>query len=102
PPAPTSTDTLALHDALPISEYLASRARRTSAAAPPSDLTVNELLLLFWDHARSYYVKDGRPTSEPETIRQALRPVRELYGDSRADRKSTRLNFSHVSISYAV
>jgi integrase len=67
-----------------VAEYLATRARRTAAAAPPADLTVNELLLRYWEHARSYYVKDGRPTSEPETIRQALRPVRELYGDTPA------------------
>jgi hypothetical protein len=33
---------------------------------------------------QSYYVKDGKPTSEPGTIRQALRPVRELYGDTPA------------------
>ncbi len=67
-----------------LAEYLATRGRTASAAAPPADLTMNELLLAYWDHALSYYVKDGRPTSEPGTIRQALRPVRELYGDSSA------------------
>jgi integrase len=45
---------------------------------------VNELLVAYWDHVGSYYVKDGKPTSEPGTIRQALRPVRELYGDTPA------------------
>ena len=64
-----------------VAEYLATRARRTSADAPPADLTVNELLVRYWDFAVSFYVKDGRATSEPGTIRQALRPVRELYGD---------------------
>jgi integrase len=76
-----STESRQVYDRL-LAEYLATRARCTSAAPPSPDLTINELLLLYWDHARSYYVKDGLPTSEPETIRQALRPVRELYGDT--------------------
>src|SRR5947209_15873084 len=63
-----------------VAEWLASRRRPPAPEAATCDLTVNELLLAYWDHARSYYVKDGRPTSEPGTIRQALRPVRELYG----------------------
>ncbi len=67
-----------------LAEYLATRGRIASAAAPPPGLTMNELLLAYWDHARSCYVKNGRPTSEPGTIRQALRPVRELYGDAQA------------------
>jgi integrase len=78
-----SPESRQLYDRL-VAEYLATRARRTSVSTPLADLTVNELLLLYWDHARSYYVKDGEPTSEPDTIRQALRPVRELYGDSQA------------------
>jgi integrase len=67
-----------------VAEWLAERRRPAETAPPPSALTVNELLLAYWDFARAYYVKDGQPTSEPDTIRQALRPVRELYGDARA------------------
>jgi integrase len=67
-----------------LAEYLATRARRTSSAEPPGDLTINELLMAYWDHACAYYQKDGAPTSEPETIRQALRPVRLLYGETAA------------------
>ncbi|QDV36365.1 tyrosine-type recombinase/integrase [Tautonia plasticadhaerens] len=68
-----------------VSEWLA----RPAPGPPPGpagrpDLTINELLLAYWDHARSYYVKEGRPTSEVATIRQALRPVRELYGETPA------------------
>ncbi len=33
------------------------------------------------EHAERYYVKAGRPTSEPDNIRQALAPVRERYHD---------------------
>lgn len=50
----------------------------------PLDLTVNELLPRYWGHAQTYDFKDDVPTFEPETIRQALRLVRELYGDTRA------------------
>ena len=49
-----------------------------------SDLTIAELILAFWCHVQSYYTKDGKPTSEVDTIRQALRPVRELYGHTAA------------------
>jgi integrase len=64
-----------------LAEYLANRIRQTPAGVTPNDLTVNELLVAYWDHACSYYVKNGELTSEPATIRQALRPVRDLYGD---------------------
>jgi integrase len=46
--------------------------------------SVNELILSYFRHAQSYYVKDGRPTSEQDNIRQALRFVRQLYGASPA------------------
>jgi integrase len=62
-----------------LAEYLTCRARHAPQAAPISDLTIDELLVAYWDHARAYYTKDRAPTSEQDTIRQALRPVRELY-----------------------
>jgi integrase len=47
--------------------------------------TIDELLIGYWDrHVTSYYVKDGRPTSEQDNIRQALRFVRSLYGQTPA------------------
>lgn len=49
-----------------------------------ADLTMNELMAAYWRHVQSYYVKDGRPTSEPGTIRQAMRFVKQLYGDTLA------------------
>jgi integrase len=52
---------------------------------PGTGPTVNELLVAYWDrHVTSYYVKDGRPTSEQGNIRQALRFLRRLYGPSPA------------------
>ena len=51
-----------------------------------NEITVIELIAKFWQHAQQYYRrKDGTPTSEVENHRQALRPLRELYGRSRAD-----------------
>jgi integrase len=44
-------------------------------------LSVNELILLFWRHAEQHYRHpDGRPTSELDGYRIALRPLKELYG----------------------
>jgi integrase len=55
---------------------------RTSA---PSGLTVNELLLAYWHFVEGYYRdSEGRPTSEVHCLRAALRPLKELYGDSLA------------------
>jgi integrase len=67
-----------------LAEWLANRRRPPEPQGTFPDLTLNELLVAYWDHVQTYYVKDGRPTSEPGTIRQALRPVRELYGETRA------------------
>jgi integrase len=44
------------------------------------DLTVSELMLAYWKHAEVYYRKGGEPTTQQSVIRQALRPLRELYG----------------------
>jgi hypothetical protein len=41
------------------------------------------LILSYWRFAESYYSKDGQPTKELACMREALRPVRKLYGGSR-------------------
>ncbi len=41
---------------------------------------MSEAIAAYWVHVEAYYVKDGRPTSEVESIRHALRPLRRLYG----------------------
>jgi integrase len=62
-----------------IAEWQASQ--RSLPGPVPSDVTVNELLLRFWDHVQGHYRhSDGTPTTEVENFRQALRPLRELYG----------------------
>src|SRR5690606_40960877 len=79
-PATAEIYTLSLHDALPISSALRPRARMTvgvRCAAPQS-----------W----TLYVQ--ATVSVPGQYYVAARPIQ--------DRKSTRLNSSHVKISYAV
>jgi hypothetical protein len=50
-----------------------------------SDLTVNEVILPYWRHVEGYYRHaDGRPTSEVHNIKLALRPLKKLYGHTRA------------------
>src|SRR5262245_11305250 len=43
-------------------------------------ITVAELILAYFRHAQTYYLKNGKPTSEQGNLRQALRFARRLYG----------------------
>jgi len=45
---------------------------------------INELILAYWRFAKTYYVKDGKPTKELACMRDALRMVRRLYGRTAA------------------
>lgn len=45
-----------------------------------ADLSVAELLVRYWQHARSYY----RQSRELDNIKYALRPLKNLYADSPA------------------
>jgi integrase len=59
------------------------RARERDRDAP-ADITVSELMLKFVEHAEGYYVKHGRQTSQARTIKHAVRPVWDIYGDELA------------------
>lgn len=51
----------------------------------PEEITIRELLARFWVHAEQYYRRpDGTCTSELDNYRQAFKPLRELYADTRA------------------
>jgi integrase len=68
-----------------IAEWLATGRRPMVAdSASAADLSVNEMHLAYLHHADSYYVKNGKPTTEPVNIRLALRPLRQLYGHTLA------------------
>lgn len=56
-----------------------------ATAADSKSITVKEVVARYWRFAQRYYVcPDGRPTGEVNNIRQALRPLKELYGHSKA------------------
>jgi integrase len=65
-----------------IQEWLVAGRHLPSSEA--SDLTVAELALRYWKFAKSYYRKNGRPTSELDEYRLSLRPLRELYASTSA------------------
>jgi len=65
---------------------LLDRRRVVASGAPPgSSVTVGRLIVDFMAHARTYYVKDGKETSQVSTVQAALRPVNNLFGTLPAD-----------------
>jgi len=50
----------------------------------PFDISVMEMIAKYWVFVQGYFLKDGKPTNEQRTIRCALRPLRELYGETPA------------------
>lgn len=48
------------------------------------DLTIVELLAAYWQFARKYYVKNGRPTKTLGTIRRVRDLIRERHANERA------------------
>ena len=72
-----------------IGEWVAERRRRTLRAEQAkrafSDVTINELLLAFLEYAETHYrTPDGTPTRHTLNLRDALKPVRALYGSTLA------------------
>jgi len=67
-----------------MAEWLTRSRRPAPAPGLGPNLTVSEVMVAYWRHVQGYYVKDGKPTSEVETIRYALRPLRTLYGTTPA------------------
>ena len=45
---------------------------------------INDLILAYWQFAKSHYVKDGKPTDTLAGIRAALRYLRNLFGGTPA------------------
>ncbi|MBS0191776.1 MAG: hypothetical protein U0573_12300 [Phycisphaerales bacterium] len=66
-----------------IAEWLANAkvdTRPTRPDEPKRIISVDELLMAFLDHAKSYYVRDGKVTGEVQNLKYAIKPVAELYG----------------------
>lgn len=62
----------------PITARAAAEVRARVEIA--TDLTVSERIAGYLQHAKTYYVKDGRQTTEFGGIAMALRPVRKRHG----------------------
>jgi integrase len=64
-----------------VREYLVQPAALPSFSNSSGSLSISELILTYWEqHVRTYYVKNGRPTSEQDNLRQALRFLRPSHG----------------------
>src|SRR5690606_39856326 len=96
----TEIYTLSLHDALPISDGLI-KPHPTNAqnSTAPMRTRTNAMS----NSSRSGHLTDQQSLIiRSRTLRVDLADQRESVSDHRPDRKSTRLNSSHVKISYAV
>src|SRR5688572_25985579 len=63
-------------------EWQAMKGLPVQASA---DFTVSELVLAFWKHAQAYYRRaDRTQTKEVGLYKLALKPLRQLYGGTRA------------------
>jgi hypothetical protein len=63
-----------------VAEWL---ARRGTFGVPPDRspvLSVNEVILAYWNHATEYYGFDRSDRGDEACLRSALRVVRRLYG----------------------
>lgn len=67
-----------------IAEWLANGRQLATSSGGPADLTIAELILAYFRFAEGYYRKHGEPTTEVESIRVSLRPLRALYGTTPA------------------
>lgn len=56
-----------------------SRLPRNESETDPGP-TVGELCLAFLRHAETHYTKNGRPTSQVQLFKDAIRPLNELFG----------------------
>ena len=69
-----------------IAEWLANNRQLPAQAgrdkAASTNLTMNELLIAYWRHAETYYVKNGKPSGELANVRDAMKPLARLYGVS--------------------
>lgn len=67
-----------------VADWLAGRTGPPHESSGVLHLTVSEVILRFRTHAQDYYRKAGQPTGEHFNIRDALRPVRKLFGHTPA------------------
>src|SRR5207249_11780203 len=99
-PATTHSYTLSLHDALPIFEALDARPGLIPITAPHEGVVVSMDRFRGAREEPRRSRRQGRGSRRPGELSHAPSPP--FAPKPCRDRKSTRLNSSHVSISYAV
>ncbi len=62
-----------------ISEHPTASDREDHRPFPVHDGTIDQLLLRYLEFAKTYYVKDGEPTRELESMKAAMGHIRVLY-----------------------
>lgn len=67
-----------------IGEWLAA-GRPAVAVAPAGEITISEVMLAFLKHAKTFYVKKGRPTRTAEGFKPIIALVRQFYGRTPAN-----------------
>jgi len=60
------------------------RLPAAKAGGGSPDVTVNELILAYYQFAEGYYQKNGKPTTQLDRVKRSLKPVRKLYGHTLA------------------
>jgi integrase len=65
-----------------IGEWLVNGRCLRRSGGSCHDLTVTELIARYWRFAQEHYQRDGKPTAEIAMIRDALKPVERLYGET--------------------
>lgn len=75
-----STASRAAYDKL-IAEWLAN-GRQLPTAVQLGELSIAELLVAYLEFAKGYYVRDGGVSSEFVCMKDAIRPLRQLYAET--------------------
>lgn len=75
---------LAAGRALPVEAAQVMPGPAGAVVGPGPGLTVTELLAAYWPFAEVHYRKDGQRTTELDNVRDALQPLRRLYGSTLA------------------
>ncbi len=73
-----------------IAEYLSNGRRAPQVATDDKPFAVKELIAAYWRHAKVYYRKNGKPTSEISILKIALRELKAFYGEIPADEFSPK------------
>src|SRR5690606_41012876 len=98
-PAPPHAYTLSLHDALPISAVLGAQiGDHGETRRERAPIALQREILLVVTHRRHQHLLRQPHEALIDAAEQNDRP----FDQAGEDRKSTRLNSSHVKISYAV